>query len=173
MVPCISSSYTALVLIFQFSHPKLTITQFEVEMENNWYEATVSASLPHRIVSVVDWASDSPMPLYSPESHHEDAQLPPLSSFLPADSSAPSCSSKKTGRFRMGKAVAELRKSKAAKEAAKWFSSPSIPVFPIAYYNVFPWGTNDPIEAVERKAMEEDGKFRCVPLVIETSTRLL
>ncbi|KIJ09025.1 hypothetical protein PAXINDRAFT_172660, partial [Paxillus involutus ATCC 200175] len=37
--------------------------QFEVEMEHNWYETTVTASFPHRIVGVVDWASDSPMPL--------------------------------------------------------------------------------------------------------------
>lgn len=28
-------------------------------MEDNWYEASVSANSPHRIVSVVDWASDS------------------------------------------------------------------------------------------------------------------
>ncbi|KIJ08767.1 hypothetical protein PAXINDRAFT_172784, partial [Paxillus involutus ATCC 200175] len=39
------------------------VPRFEVEMEHNWYETTVTASLPHRIVSVVDWASDSPMPL--------------------------------------------------------------------------------------------------------------
>ncbi|KIJ06770.1 hypothetical protein PAXINDRAFT_91495, partial [Paxillus involutus ATCC 200175] len=39
------------------------VHRFEVEMEHNWYETTVTASLPHRIVSVVDWASDSPMPL--------------------------------------------------------------------------------------------------------------
>lgn len=134
------------------------VHRFEVEMENNWYEATVSASLPHRIVSAVDWASDSPMPLYSPESHPEDAQLPPLSSFVPADSSAPSCSTKKVGgRFRKGKAVADLRKSKATKEAAKWFSGPAIPEFPKTYYNVFPWSTNDPVEAAEKKAMKEGG----------------
>jgi extracellular elastinolytic metalloproteinase len=138
----------------------LTITQFEVEMENNWYEATVSASLPHRIVSVVDWASDSPMPLYSPKSHPEDAQLPPLSTFVPA---GPSCSTKKVGgRFRLGKAVADLRKSKAAK------AGPAVPDFPIAYYNIFPWGTNDPVEAVERKAMSEGGgKFYSIPLAIQ------
>lgn len=136
-------------------------------MENNWYEATVSASLPHRIVSVVDWASDSPMPLYSPESHPEDAQLPPLSSLVPSGPSAPSCSAKKVGgRFRLGKAVADLRKSKAPK-AAKWFSGPAVPDFPTAYYNVFPWGTNDPVEAVERKAMSEaGGKFHSITFVI-------
>ncbi|KAG2066590.1 hypothetical protein BDR04DRAFT_1136631 [Suillus decipiens] len=123
------------------------VHRFEVEMENNWYEATVSASLPHRIVSVVDWASDSPMPLYSPE----DPQL--------ADPSAPSCSTKKGGRFRKGKAVADLRKIKAAKEAAKGSSGPAIPDFPTAYYNVFPWGTNDPVEALERKVVtSEDGR---------------
>ncbi|KAG1764444.1 Fungalysin metallopeptidase-domain-containing protein [Suillus occidentalis] len=125
------------------------VHRFEVEMENNWYEATVSASLPHRIVSVVDWASDSPMPLYSPKSHPEDAQLPPLSTFVPA---GPSCSTKKVGgRFRLGKAVADLRKGKAAK------AGPAVPDFPKAYYNIFPWGTNDPVEAVERKAMSEGG----------------
>lgn len=40
----------------------LTSRKFEVEMQDNWYEAAVSAEAPHRIISVVDWASDSPMP---------------------------------------------------------------------------------------------------------------
>lgn len=31
-------------------------------MKDNWYEASVSASAPHRIIAVVDWASDSPIP---------------------------------------------------------------------------------------------------------------
>ena len=31
-------------------------------MQDNWYEASVSAIAPHRIISVVDWASDSPLP---------------------------------------------------------------------------------------------------------------
>ncbi|KAG1884209.1 uncharacterized protein F5891DRAFT_1241803 [Suillus fuscotomentosus] len=115
------------------------VHRFKVEMEHNWYEA-----------------SDSPIPLYSPESHSEDAQLPPLSSFIPAGSNAPSCSTKKVGgRFRKGKAVADLRKSKAVKEGATWSSGPAIPDFPKAYYNVFPWGTNDPVEAAERKALSE------------------
>lgn len=32
-------------------------------MEHNWYETTVTTSVPHRIISVVDWVSDSPMPV--------------------------------------------------------------------------------------------------------------
>lgn len=31
-------------------------------MQDNWYEAVVSRQPPHRILSVVDWASDSPVP---------------------------------------------------------------------------------------------------------------
>jgi extracellular elastinolytic metalloproteinase len=31
-------------------------------MRDNWYEASVSATAPHTIISVVDWASDSPIP---------------------------------------------------------------------------------------------------------------
>ncbi len=31
-------------------------------MQDNWYEAIVSRQVPHRILSVVDWASDSPVP---------------------------------------------------------------------------------------------------------------
>lgn len=31
-------------------------------MQDNWYEAAVSATAPHRIISVVDWASDAPIP---------------------------------------------------------------------------------------------------------------
>lgn len=39
------------------------VWKFEVEMEDNWYEAAVSAVMPYRIISVVDWASDSPVPV--------------------------------------------------------------------------------------------------------------
>ncbi|KAF5378931.1 hypothetical protein D9757_008746 [Collybiopsis confluens] len=45
--------------------------KFEVEMEDNWYEAAVSAIAPHRIISVVDWASDAPIP--KPDEHREPA----------------------------------------------------------------------------------------------------
>jgi len=38
------------------------VWKFEVEMKDNWYEASVSATPPHNIISVVDWASDSPIP---------------------------------------------------------------------------------------------------------------
>ena len=31
-------------------------------MQDNWYEASVSASAPYNIISVVDWASDAPLP---------------------------------------------------------------------------------------------------------------
>jgi len=36
------------------------VWKFEVEMQDNWYETAVSASAPHKIISVVDWASDAP-----------------------------------------------------------------------------------------------------------------
>jgi extracellular elastinolytic metalloproteinase len=38
------------------------VWRMEVEMQDNWYEAYVSASDPSTIVSVIDWASDSPVP---------------------------------------------------------------------------------------------------------------
>lgn len=38
----------------------------QVEMQDNWYEAAVSAKSPHRIISVVDWASDAPIPTPGP-----------------------------------------------------------------------------------------------------------
>ena len=38
------------------------VWKFEVEMQDNWYDAAVTAQAPHKIVSVVDWASDSPIP---------------------------------------------------------------------------------------------------------------
>ncbi|KAK2464973.1 hypothetical protein APHAL10511_003049 [Amanita phalloides] len=37
------------------------VWKFVVEMKDNWYEAAVSATVPHRIISVVDWAHDSPV----------------------------------------------------------------------------------------------------------------
>lgn len=43
------------------------VWKFEVEMQDNWYESAVSVSAPHRIISVVDWASDAPIPTPSPE----------------------------------------------------------------------------------------------------------
>lgn len=43
------------------------VWKFEVEMQDNWYESAVTVSAPHRIISVVDWASDSPIPVPSPE----------------------------------------------------------------------------------------------------------
>jgi len=39
------------------------VWKFEVEMKDNWYEAAVSAHSPHKIVSVVDWASDAHAPI--------------------------------------------------------------------------------------------------------------
>ncbi|KAI5121545.1 hypothetical protein M0805_002604 [Coniferiporia weirii] len=35
------------------------VWKLEVEMQDNWYEAAVTASHPHKLVSVVDWASDA------------------------------------------------------------------------------------------------------------------
>ena len=53
----------------------LICLQFEVEMQDNWYEAIVSRQVPHRIFSVVDWASDSPIP-------SEPAQHPPATYYV-------------------------------------------------------------------------------------------
>jgi extracellular elastinolytic metalloproteinase len=39
------------------------VWKFEVEMKDNWYEAAVSANAPHKIISVVDWASDAYAPI--------------------------------------------------------------------------------------------------------------
>jgi extracellular elastinolytic metalloproteinase len=47
---------------FPFPVHFLRFLQFEVEMQDNWYEAVVSRRAPHRILSVVDWASDAPAP---------------------------------------------------------------------------------------------------------------
>jgi len=44
------------------------VWRFEVEMQDNWYETAISASAPHKIISVVDWASDSPIPYPKPQS---------------------------------------------------------------------------------------------------------
>ena len=32
-------------------------------MQDNWYETAVSTSAPHKIISVVDWASDASIPI--------------------------------------------------------------------------------------------------------------
>lgn len=41
--------------------------KYEVEMEDNWYDATVTMNAPYRIISVTDWASDSPIPIPKPD----------------------------------------------------------------------------------------------------------
>jgi len=43
------------------------VWKFEVEMQDNWYESTVTAVSPHWVVSVIDWASDSSIPIPSHE----------------------------------------------------------------------------------------------------------
>ncbi|KAH7930733.1 hypothetical protein BV22DRAFT_1028180 [Leucogyrophana mollusca] len=97
------------------------VHRFEVEMQDNWYEATVSARAPHRIVSVVDWASDSPMPLWSGDVD----SLPPL----PVD---------------LTMAAAPVNVAPIPPKV------PALPALTPATYNVFPWGTNDPVEAAEK-----------------------
>ncbi|CEL60219.1 Extracellular metalloproteinase 5 OS=Trichophyton rubrum GN=MEP5 PE=1 SV=1 [Rhizoctonia solani AG-1 IB] len=38
------------------------VWRMEVQMKDNWYEAYISAFEPSTIISVIDWASDSPIP---------------------------------------------------------------------------------------------------------------
>lgn len=69
-VPNAVSPVKARIAFVQVPHGDKTslelVWKFEVEMEDNWYEAAVTHVAPHRIVSVVDWASDSPMPVRAP-----------------------------------------------------------------------------------------------------------
>jgi extracellular elastinolytic metalloproteinase len=46
-------------------------------MEDNWYEAAVSANSPLRIVSVVDWASDSSFSYPNPKPNTASVPVPP------------------------------------------------------------------------------------------------
>jgi len=51
------------------------VWKFEVEMQDNWYEASVAMAAPHRIISVVDWASDAYLrPVPKPEEPETTAQ---------------------------------------------------------------------------------------------------
>ncbi|EIN04226.1 hypothetical protein PUNSTDRAFT_93317 [Punctularia strigosozonata HHB-11173 SS5] len=50
----------------------LPVWKFEVEMADNWYEAAVSVTKPHRIISVVDWASDA----YAPIRREQESKQP-------------------------------------------------------------------------------------------------
>ncbi|KAF8123542.1 Fungalysin metallopeptidase-domain-containing protein [Boletus edulis] len=86
--------------------------------------------LPHRIVSVVDWASDSPMPI-------EDYHLPNLGAFVPPGSVFDTVAS--------------------APSYASTPKKPQVPAFNKASYLVFPWGVNDPVEAAIRKAASHAG----------------
>ncbi|KAH7886682.1 Fungalysin metallopeptidase-domain-containing protein [Phlebopus sp. FC_14] len=147
------------------------VHRYEIELEHNWYEATVSATLPHRIVSVVDWASDSPLPM--PEASEE--HLPTLGAFIPPGSNFESVGQVKARGKKFGKGSArKARKGKAGKKSKECHakhveevdasfapippSNPSPPKVTEATYVVFPWGTNDPVEAAERKAGSEGEK---------------
>ena len=59
------------------------VHRFEVEMQDNWYEAYVSTSAPHRIISVVDWASDAPT-----HSHQSNPARRPRPIFPPGELNA-------------------------------------------------------------------------------------
>ncbi|KAH0835577.1 extracellular elastinolytic metallo proteinase [Lanmaoa asiatica] len=123
------------------------VHRFEVEMEHNWYETTVTTSIPHHIVSVVDWASDSPMPFIEDDDH-----LPNLGAFIPPGTtfnSVASAPAQGRGR-RLGKALAG---KKGFKSYAPTPKDPQLPELTKASYLIFPWGTNDPVEAAQRKAM--------------------
>ncbi|KAI6021035.1 Fungalysin metallopeptidase-domain-containing protein [Pisolithus marmoratus] len=116
---------------------------FEVKMQDNWYEATVTVALPHRIISVVDWASEE--------------QLPPLDAFVPYLSSVGSTPRTK---LRPRKAVADLRKGKCKSGSVSMLAPipkkyPAPPKDEPAQYLVFPWGTNDPEEAAVHRAKAE------------------
>ncbi|KAI6018208.1 Fungalysin metallopeptidase-domain-containing protein [Pisolithus microcarpus] len=129
------------------------VHRFEVEMQDNWYEATVTAALPHRIISVVDWASDSPMPPMNKE------QLPPLAAFVPSGTYSSVGPAPKT-KPRLGKAAADRKKGKNKSGAVSTFAPvpkkyPAPPKGKPAEYLVFPWGTNDPLEAVVRREQAE------------------
>ncbi|KIK72057.1 hypothetical protein PAXRUDRAFT_22456 [Paxillus rubicundulus Ve08.2h10] len=144
------------------------VHRFEVEMEHNWYETTATASLPHHIVSVVDCASDSPMPLPVPSEEDKldlvpvrGERLPNLGTFVLLGSNFDTVSSalgQGSGR-RLGKALAGKKPKKgchAKEEAAETYAptprNPRPPKFSKATYEVFPWGVNDPVEAAQWKA---------------------
>jgi extracellular elastinolytic metalloproteinase len=50
-------------------------------MQNNWYDAAVSATLPHKIVSVVDWASDAALPDHLSHKHKDGPAVPTYHGF--------------------------------------------------------------------------------------------
>ncbi|KIJ10160.1 hypothetical protein PAXINDRAFT_16814 [Paxillus involutus ATCC 200175] len=136
--------------------------RFQVEMEHNWYETTVTASLPHRIVDVVDWASASPMPLSVATEKGE--LLPNLVAFVPPGSNFDTVSSAPGlgGGPRFGEALAGKKAKKGchAKEEGRSAAAPTLTQYPALLScrsssppsEVFPWGVNDPVEAPQRKA---------------------
>ncbi|KIJ05943.1 hypothetical protein PAXINDRAFT_20833, partial [Paxillus involutus ATCC 200175] len=155
------------------------VHRFEVEMEHNWYETTVTASLPHRIVSVVDWTSDSPIPL--PVASEEGERLPNLGAFVPPGSNFDTVSSVPglgTGP-RFGKALAGKKPKKGchAKEEGSFAATPTLTQYPVLLScrsssplsppklmlqpqraldhqssDFFPWGVNDSVEAAQRES---------------------
>lgn len=52
--------------------------EFEVEMEDNWYDVVISAHNASRIFSVIDWVRDSPAPADYSWTSSEDVRHTPL-----------------------------------------------------------------------------------------------
>jgi extracellular elastinolytic metalloproteinase len=106
------------------------VWRLEMEMEDTWYEATVDAYIPSRIVTVVDWVTDAALPLSRLEQGREQGSEERLTRF--------------------GGSVSNLPMSVP--------SIPDLPTdfpYPTGRYNVFKFGIRDPESPLALRISQE------------------
>ncbi|KAI9459545.1 Fungalysin metallopeptidase-domain-containing protein [Boletus coccyginus] len=124
--------------------------RFEVEMEHNWYETTVMASLPHHIISTIDWASDS-LILMRVTEKGVVAHIITFQTWVLSFVQGPSLT--QSLLHLEGGAKGDLVKHSLNKRSyPSTPKHPQVPETSKTLYLVFPWRTNDPNEAAIKKA---------------------
>ena len=132
----------------------LTATQFVVRMTDNWYEATVTAEHPYRIMSIVDWVADAPAPdvqvRVRTRSKGSCARRPASSPDAPPQPprAASGSSTHYPGSSPDLSSHSDRDQAPISPPPPHQIPIPHAPLPPhlpsIGLYRVFPWGTNDP-----------------------------
>ncbi|QRW09783.1 extracellular metalloproteinase MEP [Ceratobasidium sp. AG-Ba] len=107
------------------SHTQLNLAwRLEVRMEDNWYEAYVSAHDPSKIIAVGDWVKDGPM--------------------LREDGWPSALQAKVFGQTALGPEQFPVKMDVPQTSN----SQPVLTPVPVGTYNVWKWGINDPVSGI-------------------------
>ncbi|KIJ19682.1 hypothetical protein PAXINDRAFT_8166 [Paxillus involutus ATCC 200175] len=120
--------------------------RFEVEMEHDWYETTVSERPPNLGVFVPPGSNFDTM-----SSAPGLGRGPRLGKALAGQKPKKGCHAKEEGTFAAIPTLTQYPALFSCRSSSPP-SNPGPPKFSKATYEVFPWRVNDPVEAVQRKA---------------------